>query len=287
LPWWLSGLLAQLYRYRRMSSPTQRQQTKWVLWGLAAGIVGTYAAYFLPKLLFASRTPTALEAFIEVERTSIAEAFLLLAPLSLGVAILHYRLWEIDILINRTLVYVPLTAILAGLFTAGLGLSQRLSIALTGNTSDAAVVLTTLVIAAVFEPIRTGLKATVDRLFRDPPDRARQLKALGDQVRWVAEVIDVAEVTRRLLDEAVAAFEAECGALSLLEGGPGPIRHTRGEWRDDRARLSVPLESGGVRVGLIALGARHSGTDYTATDEQLLRSIAEAVAKVVRLARSP
>jgi hypothetical protein len=283
LPWWLSGLVAQVVRYRRVAGPAQRQQTKWALWGMGAAVLGANAA-LLPQLLDLSSSPTPLEALAALGSAPLGDAFTLLAALSLGIAILRYRLWDIDLLLNRTLVYVPLTAIMAGLFAAGLGVFQRLFVALTGDRSDAAVVLTTLVIAAAFEPIRTGLRTTVDRYFREAPDRTRLLRSFGEQLRWVAQVIDVAEMTRRVLDEAVAAFEAECGELSLLANSPTPLRHTRGDWHEDRARLSVLLESGGVRVGLIALGARRGGGDYTPSDQQLLRSIAATVATVVRVA---
>jgi hypothetical protein len=283
LPWWLSGLAAQVVRYRRVASLAQRQQTKWALWGMGAAALGANAA-LLPQLLDLSSSPTPLEALAALGSAPLGDAFTLLAALSLGIAILRHRLWDIDLLINRTLVYVPLTAILAGLFAAGLGVFQRLFVALTGDKSDAAVVLTTLVIAAAFEPIRTGLRTTVDRYFRDAPDRAKPLKAFGEQLRWVAQVIDVAEMTQRVLDEAVAAFGAEGGELSLLAGSAAPLRHIRGDWSEDRARLSVPLESGGVLVGLIALGARRGNAAYTASDQQLLQSIAVTVATVVRVA---
>jgi hypothetical protein len=165
------------------------------------------------------------------------DAFVLVAGLSLGIAILHHRLWDIDLLINRTLVYVPLTAILAGLFAAGLGVAQRLFVALTGDRSDAAVVLTTLVVAAVFEPIRTGLRATVDRHFGEAADRTQQLQAFAENVRLVAQVIDVTQVTGQFLHQVVAAFAVECGVVRLAGDAAGAPTHTYGEWRDDRAQL--------------------------------------------------
>ena len=82
---------------------------------------------------------------------------ILLLPIAAGIAILKYRLYEIDLLINRTLVCGPLTAILAGACVASVGLSQRLFVALTGETLDAAIVLTTLVVAAVFTPVKNRL----------------------------------------------------------------------------------------------------------------------------------
>ena len=95
-----------------------------------------------------------------------------LIPISLMIAILRYRLWGIDLLINRTLVYVPLTAILAGIFAACISLSQKLSAALTGQQSDAATVLTTLIVVAAFDPLKHGLQQLVDKRFKETPDAA-------------------------------------------------------------------------------------------------------------------
>jgi hypothetical protein len=72
------------------------------------------------------------------------------------VAILHHRLYDIDLILNRALVYIPLTAILAGLYAAGVALFQRLFVAVTGDRSDGAVVITTLVLAGLFTPVRTS-----------------------------------------------------------------------------------------------------------------------------------
>ena len=81
-------------------------------------------------------------------------------------AITRYRLYNIDSLINRALVYIPLTGILAGVYTAGVVLFQRIFVAVTGNTSDAAIVLATLVLASVFTPVKNSLQTFVDKRFK-------------------------------------------------------------------------------------------------------------------------
>jgi hypothetical protein len=91
--------------------------------------------------------------------------------------VLRYRLYDIDLIINRTLVYVFLVGILGGLYTASIAFFQRVFVAFTGNTSDAAIVITALVLAGVFTPIRKALEALVDRQFkpryaRDEPSSA-------------------------------------------------------------------------------------------------------------------
>ena len=97
-----SGVVAQIYRYVRVSGPVQRQQTKWVVFGLAATMLVILGRY-VPLLIFPSLSTSSSPYFLV--STYVYPLGLLLIPLTLGIAILRYRLWDIDILINRTLVY--------------------------------------------------------------------------------------------------------------------------------------------------------------------------------------
>ena len=87
-------------------------------------------------------------------------------PIAIAIAVMRYRLYDIDALINRTLVYVPLLALLAGLFAAGITFFERLFLALTGDESDIAIVLSTLIVAMAFDPLRMKLEQLVDRWFK-------------------------------------------------------------------------------------------------------------------------
>jgi hypothetical protein len=89
-------------------------------------------------------------------------------PVAAAIAVLRRRLYDIDLILNRALVYIPLTGILGGLYAAGVALFQRIFQALTGDKSDAAVVITTLVLAGMFTPIRNALQVFVDRRFKPP-----------------------------------------------------------------------------------------------------------------------
>ncbi len=269
------AVYAQIYRYRRVSGPVQRQQTKWVVYGVAAALIGYFGLIVGVTLLIPR--PSVLSVMIF--HTLIA-LFILLIPLSLLVAILKYRLYEIDLLINRTLVYVPLTAILAGIFAASITLSQRVFVALTGETSDAATVLTTLIVVAAFEPLKSGLQHLVDRRFKQPPKR---FGVLGEQVRAVLQVIDAKEITGRLLDEAMTTFNAEGGAVYLRSDGEMRLVQQAGDWLED-AKLSVPLQADGQAVGMIALGARRNGAAYTSNDRASLQEIGTLVARAIALA---
>src|SRR5712692_6505144 len=128
--WWLSPLyalvriafycslaLALLYRYRRMSTPVQRQQIKWVVFA-ATVVVGEVSVASLLVFVLPSYFP-ALGLLTQLRQLvvgSITPILPVLFPLSIGIALLRYRLWDIDIIINRTLVYGTLTVILAGVY---------------------------------------------------------------------------------------------------------------------------------------------------------------------------
>jgi len=105
-------------------------------------------------------------------------------PISMGIAITRYRLYEIDLVINRTLVYGPLTATLVALYFGAVVLLQRLFVALTGERSTLAVVASTLLIAALFAPLRGRIQAFIDRRFyRNRYDAAKVLEDFGFRLR--------------------------------------------------------------------------------------------------------
>ena len=141
------------------------------------------------------------------------------APVAVAVAVARDGLYDIEWLLNRTLVYVPLTAILAGLYAAAVVLFQRLFLALTGAQADAALVLSTLVLAAAFTPLKNALQAAVDARFKTAPDPTARLRALGEQVRADFSVVDPRRLAGRLLEEAAGALRAQGGAVYLTAGG--------------------------------------------------------------------
>ena len=165
-------------RYLRASSET-RHQLKWFL---CAGIV---LAIALPISLVVGDSWTAILGLLTLG----------LVPVAVVVAVLRYRLYEIDTLINRTLVYVPLVGIVAGLYAASVALLQRLFVAATGNTSDAAAVISALALAAVFTPIRNAIQSAVDRRFK-PSGPASPARWDDPEFRAAVEAI-VRDVTDR------------------------------------------------------------------------------------------
>ena len=175
-----SLVVAQVYRYLRVSTPEQRQQTKWVVFGLAVALVGFVAVIgltFVPAIRDVG--PLGYMIF-----STLVYGFLTLIPLSIGVAILRSRLYDIDVVINRALVYGSLTVTLVMVYLGGVVALQYAFRALTGSNSQLAVVASTLAIAAIFNPLRRRVHAFVDRRFyRRKYDAVQILRAFGARLR--------------------------------------------------------------------------------------------------------
>ena len=180
LGWVLIATWLLVYRYRRVSTSAQRQQTKWVVFGTVLGVAGTFPSQLpLDLALVGGDTPLVLL----VLNMGFSLSFLLV-PFSIGVAVLRSHLFDIDILINRTLVYGLLTATLALVYFGSIVVLQRIFIGLTGEQSTLAVVASTLVIAALFNPLRRRIQGFIDRRFyRSKYDAAKTLEAFSAKLR--------------------------------------------------------------------------------------------------------
>jgi hypothetical protein len=170
----------QLYRYRRVSSPLQRQQTKWVVFGLAVPITVFVLVTVLGLFpVLVERSPLPLLAYNEADFT-----LSLVLPLSFGFAMLRSRLWEIDSIINRTLVYGTLTVLLTGVYVGLVIGLQALLRGVISQDNGVAIVISTLAIVALFGPLRHRIQQFIDRRFyRRKYDAARVVAAFGSTLR--------------------------------------------------------------------------------------------------------
>ncbi|CAN5769966.1 hypothetical protein BH18ACT11_BH18ACT11_20150 [soil metagenome] len=178
----VSLVWSQVYRYRRVSSPAQRQQTRWVVFGTTLGVAGTFPLQLPVDLsLVGGDTPLTLLLL----NLGFALSFMLV-PLSIGVAVLRSRLFDVDVLINRTLVYAILSATLAGVYFGGIVLLQRVFAGLTGQEKlpQLAIVASTLAIAALFDPLRRRIQSFIDRRFyRRKYDARKTLEGFSAKLR--------------------------------------------------------------------------------------------------------
>jgi hypothetical protein len=197
--------------------------------------------------------------------------FLACMPIAIGIAITRYRLYDIDRLINRALVYGALTAILAGTFTAALGLAQRVFVAATGETSDAAVIGATLVIATLYAPLRKRLEAVVDRRFKFEDAR---FGGYRDELTKHLALTDPARASRRLVDEAVRELDAIGGAILDPAGG---VVASSGLWPSEEVvRLEIPDARPNGRAGsVLVIGPRRNGRVH---DAQRVTALTDVVA---------
>lgn len=123
---------------------------------------------------------------------------LLLIPLSIAVSILRYRLFDIDVIIRKTLVYAVLTGLLALIYFGGVVLVQQFTRSITGESSDVAIVISTLVIAALFFPLRRHMQSSIDRRFyRRKYDAAKTLAAFGTTIR---DEVELEKLTSELIN---------------------------------------------------------------------------------------
>jgi hypothetical protein len=180
---WIVGLLALVVvcavalfvRYRRANA-TEREQIKWLLYACAVFLV-VYVGGFVSRL----GGTASLGGYIWGVFFGLSVIAL---PAAIGIAILRYRLYDIDVVINRTLVYGPLTMMLVALYFGGIVVLQRFFVLLTGQQSTIAVVASTLAIAALFSPLRRRIQGFVDRRFyRNKYDAAKTLEAFSAKLR--------------------------------------------------------------------------------------------------------
>ena len=172
----LSLVAAQIYRYLRVSSPLEQQQTKWVIFGFSVSAIIT-VVLLLPQYLF---LPFSRPGSPYVIFANLIQTLSLTLPLSLcfGIAILRNRLWDVDVLINKTLVYGLLTGILIAVYAVCIVVLEALLQGLFKQTSAVAIVASTLFIVALFQPLRGRIQNIIDRRFyRSKYDAARTLAA--------------------------------------------------------------------------------------------------------------
>jgi hypothetical protein len=238
----LSLVAIQVYRYRRVSSPAQRQQTKWVVYGIAVAIVG-----FLLVITVGFELSLHLGIIAVLIGNGLLNLFLLIIPLSIGIAMLRSRLFDIDVLINRTLVYGSLTVLLVGLYVGLILASQALVRGVIGNVSQPPllIVASTLVIAALFQPLRRRLQVIIDhRFYRRKYDATKILAAFSSTLR---NEMDLEQLREQLL--AVVQETMQPAHISLWVPKPGrtetPFTIRRqasleeAEGREEIARQSV------------------------------------------------
>ena len=177
----LAAATSLALRYRR-SGGQEREQIKWL--AFAALILGLgVSSFVIPSILLSDNAGGGNPLWENLLEDAVTLSFVGV-PVAVGIAILRYRLYEIDIIINRALVYGSVTAMLVTLYFGGIVILQRGFVLLTGEQSTLAVVASTLAIAALFNPLRRRIQSFVDRRFyRRKYDAAKTLEGFSARLR--------------------------------------------------------------------------------------------------------
>lgn len=212
---WLSiAVIVQVYRYRVISTPAQRQQTKWVIYGVVVGF--TSAVLTAVPTLLLPLTSLPLTTLLAARLVTIAVILLGLGfmAVAFAFAILKYRLWDIDVIIRRTLVYALLTVLLTLVYFSSVVVLQAVFGRLTGARSPLAIVASTLLIAGLFVPLRQRIQRAIDRrFFRQKYDVQQVLARFGTTAR---DETDLDTLTRTLLDVVGETMQPTRASVWLL-----------------------------------------------------------------------
>jgi hypothetical protein len=259
------GVVSLVLRYRR-AGPVEAAQIRW----LAA--VAVLAVPVLVVSGFDQLGP------ISTLADQLGVVFLACMPVAIGIAITRYRLYDIDRLINRAIVYGSLTAILAGVFAAAAAVSQRIFLVMTGGTSDAAIVITTLIVATLYTPLRKRIDTVVDRRFKYEQSRFGSYREQLDQA---LSLVDDEVAAERLAREI--ATELGVPDVAVLDSHGQRVASV-GHWPiAEPVTIEVSGGRGAIRTIALSRGSRRRH----ALNERRLAEVAAIATLAARVVRRP
>jgi signal transduction histidine kinase len=274
--WFATGILAQGIRLRRSQGMVARQQLKWTAMGLVLAVTGMMIYYATLAWGQSPDWPAPLpqeigETTYTLLRPLILAVSLTVLPVCLSIAILRHRLFDIDLVINRALVWGALTALTIGLYV---GIVGGLSLMLQADDSRLASFVAAGVIAVIFQPIRQHLQRGVNRLLygeRDDPYAA--LSQLGQRLGGALAPDAVAPA---IVESIAAALKLPYVALSVGPNDASPSRDPVAVWGKlpTYGLTTFPLRHQGESVGALIMAPRGPDEPFSALDHRLLDDLA-------------
>jgi len=216
------GAIAQIQRFRNHSNLEQRQQTKWVIFGFLALILVAFTWTITVELYPPSPGPGRL--YFNLLTYPVLFLLLLVLPITMALSILRYRLFDIDLVIKRTVVYGALTITILVIYFAAVVVLQNIFRNLTGQGEQLAIVASTLLIAALFNPLRFRIQTSVNRrFFRGDYDSAQALNSFAESVQ---DEVDLERMQNALLSTVEETMQPGHVSLWLKESSirPNPGR---------------------------------------------------------------
>lgn len=310
-----TGVFAQTYRRACVATAIEKQQTRWIMSGLTSAFWGLIVI----ALLNISMPHLAANSVLAITLSLIGMTFycltMIAVPISISVSITHFRLWDLDPIIHRTMVYGALTALLGAFYIFDVTLFQWIFRTVTGQQSDLAIVASTLLMAAVFRPMQVRMKSFIDRRFyREKVDFRTALMDFAQEVRTIIDlpellgalvnrISDLLHVRHVVLfkysntDKTFHIYKAnnlKTEEILPLSVEPETMERLRdglavSQPQNKMFPLLVPLTAikvGGINlVGVLALGSRLSGEDYSREDKSLLKVLAGQAGTAIYVAQ--
>ena len=266
------GVASQTYRLRRATEPVVHQQSRLLRWALLPMLFGGALYFVLTRLFHVS--------WMEDVGLAVFPALFALVPVALVMGILRYRLWDIDVLISRTLLSVGLAAFIGSVYVVVVVL---LGHGLGPGESAGMKILATAIVAVAFEPVRERLSRFANRLVYGA--RATPYEVLADFSDRMANAISVEEILPRIAEAAVSAVGGAAGRVTVFLPGGGS---NTVQWPPDvtisKTVTVTPVDFGGVPVGEIAVATMHDER-LRPDEENLLTALAAQAGLAVNNAR--
>jgi signal transduction histidine kinase len=273
--WVVTGILALAYRYRYHSNTAQRQQIRWIVWGAAASALGLMLQIIPQDFVFSGST----RVFYDFVLYPLGQFFKLLLPVSISLAILHHRLWDIDLVINRVLVYGLLSALT---MLGYLGTIFVLQALFNGVSSPVFSFLATGLVAILFEPLRQRLQRTVNRwMYGERDDPYAVLTRLAGALETTPTAGEILPTIARTIGQAL-----KIPYVAILLDQNGEQRQVASFGMAVDHLLSFPLVYHGETIGVLQLARRAPDEEFSGADRRLIENIAHqagAAAQTVRL----
>jgi signal transduction histidine kinase len=272
LGWLGVGMIVQVYHYRH-SNPTQKQQSKWVILGAVVATVGVLGQ---AASKFWSMPPGLPTVLFDLAGYPLTQLFKLFLPITIAIAILRYHLWDIDIIINRTLVYGTLTASVIGIYVVVVGV---LGTTIQGRGNLVVSILATGLVAVLVQPLRDRLQRGVNRMmYGERDDPVTVLSRLGQRLEGTlapdAVLPSLVETVAQTLKLPYVAIES-----TTDEQRESSTTIAYGKRPSDVIRLPLIYQSD--TIGHLVFAQRASGEALSPMDRHLLENIAHQAAMAV------
>ncbi len=221
----VSGLASQIYRYITVSSPRERRQTRGVIFSFFCFVLVLMgSAVLAPNTVSQAAPPTSYDLIATMVIYPLASLAVLGLIATITLSVLRYRLWDIDVIIRRTTSYALITGLLALVYFGSVVVLQRVFTGVTGQTSTIAIVLSTLLIAALFLPLRQRVQELIDRrFFRSKYDAEKTLEAFAATVRDETDLDALTAELVRVIEETMQPEHVSIWLAPEAAAGEGEI----------------------------------------------------------------